>query len=367
MRDRGRDIDVVQKIRVLVVDNSVFMRNLISRLIVEDAELEVIGIAQNGSEAITMVKQLKPDVVTLDIEMPEMNGMHALTKIMEQRPTPILVLSSLTQEGALATITALQTGAVDFITIPSGSNSFDLFKVKEELVFKIKQAAQIPLISLILNNISISKVEEGQNKIPQARLTKQFDQIIAMGTSTGGPKALDTVITALPADFPYPILVVQHMPPKFTKPLAERLNCLSRVQVVEAKHNQPILGGTVYIAPGDYHMTAVQTNGEFRIRLHQELEVQGHRPSIDMLFDSVSLCKSLKRHFILMTGVGGDGARGMMSAKQSGAHSTIAESKETCIVYGMPRVAIEMGCVDHTVPLHLITSKMLEVTGVLKR
>lgn len=357
----------MQKIKVLVVDDSMFMRKLISRLIAEDTALEVIGTARNGLEAVNMVKQLKPDVVTLDIEMPEMNGLEALIFIMEQRPTPVIMLSSLTQEGALATITALQNGAVDFISKPSGSISIDLFKVKEELVFKIKQASQIPLRNLILNNITISKGNVGQQKMTQARLIKEFDQILALGTSTGGPKALDTVITALPADFPYPLLVVQHMPPKFTKSLAERLNRLSRVRVIEAEDNQPILGGTVYIAPGDYHMTTIQISGEYRIKLHQEPQVNGHRPSVDVLFDSISQMKSLKKHFILMTGMGSDGAKGMMAAKQSGAHSTIAESKETCIVYGMPRSAIEMGCVDYTVPLHLITSKILGVTGVLKR
>lgn len=356
----------MQKIKVLVVDDSVFMRKLISRLIEEDMALEVIGTARNGLEAIVMVKQLKPDVVTLDIEMPGMSGMEALSIIMEQRPTPIIMLSSLTQDGALATITALQDGAVDFISKPSGSNSFDLFKVKDELVSKIKQAAQIPLRNLTFNNITGSRVDRGEGKITKGRLTKEFDQILALGTSTGGPKALDTVITALPANFPYPLLVVQHMPPKFTKSLAERLNRLSRVRVVEAKHNDPVLGGTVYIAPGDYHMIAVQTNGELRIQLHQEPQYNGHRPSVDVLFDSISQMKSLKRHFILMTGMGSDGAQGMMSAKHLGAHSTIAESKETCIVYGMPKSAVELGCVDYTVPLQLIASKILQVTGIVK-
>ncbi|MGF7045883.1 two-component system chemotaxis response regulator CheB [Paenibacillus sp. DS2015] len=357
----------MQKIKVLVVDDSVFMRRLISRLIEEDAALEVIGTARNGLEAISMVKELKPDVVTMDIEMPEMNGLEALTRIMEHRPTPIVMLSSLTQEGASATITALQNGAVDFISKPSGSNSFDLFKVREELVFKIKQAAQIPLRNLIISNVTVSKVDIGKKKSALTGQAKEFDQILAIGTSTGGPKALDTVITALPAGFPFPLLVVQHMPPKFTKSLADRLNRLSNVQVVEAEHNQLVLGGTVYIAPGDYHMIVVQTNREFRIQLHQESQVQGHRPSVDVLFNSISKLNSLKRHFILMTGMGSDGARGMMSAKQAGSHSTIVESKETCIVYGMPRSAVELGCVDYTVPLHLITSKILEVTGGLKR
>ncbi|MBW7474288.1 chemotaxis response regulator protein-glutamate methylesterase [Paenibacillus oenotherae] len=348
------------KIKVLVVDDSMFMRKLITRLIEDEAGLQVIGTACNGLEAVSMVKALKPDVVTLDIEMPEMDGLEALCKIMEQRPTPVLMLSSLTQEGAHATITALQSGAVDFISKPSGSISTDLYKVKAELVSKIKLAALIPVRAL----------QSGVNAAPplqvnrmKAGAAKEFTQIVALGTSTGGPKALETVITALPANFPYPVLVVQHMPPKFTKSLATRLNGLSGVRVVEAADNELVVGGTVYIAPGDYHMTAVQKNREYRIQLHQTPPINGHRPSVDVLFDSISQLKNLKRHFILMTGMGSDGAQGMQSAKRDGARSTIAEAKETCIVYGMPRSAIELNCVDYTVPLHQIASKILEVTA----
>ncbi|QMV41965.1 protein-glutamate methylesterase/protein-glutamine glutaminase [Cohnella cholangitidis] len=351
------------KIKVLVVDDSTFMRKLIPRLIEEDEAIQVIGTARNGLEAIGMVMEHKPDVVTLDIEMPEMDGLEALDKIMERRPTPILMLSSLTQEGADATIAALQGGAVDFVFKPSGSVSTDLFKVKDELISKIKQASQMPLRSLVSTRKAVSRNGAGQPVRDKLGLTKEFDQIVALGTSTGGPKALETVITALPASFPFPVLIVQHMPPKFTKSLAERLNRLSNVRVVEAENNQPVLGGTVYIAPGDYHMNVVQANREFRIQLHQQPVRNGHRPSVDELFDSVSQLKNLKKHFVLMTGMGSDGARGMLNAKQTGARTTIAESQETCIVYGMPRAAVELDCVDYRIPLHLIAPKILEVTG----
>ncbi|MFX3636622.1 MAG: chemotaxis response regulator protein-glutamate methylesterase [Candidatus Pristimantibacillus sp.] len=358
----------MSKIKVLVVDDSVFMRKLITRFIEEDAALEVIGIARNGVEAVRMVKELGPDVVTLDIEMPEMDGLEALATIMDQRPTPIIMLSSLTQDGAVATIKALQSGAVDFISKPSGSVSFDLFKVKEELAAKIKQAAQISLKNLILSNRRTPKVEPAQQKSSsQAEALTEFEHIVALGTSTGGPKALETVIRDLPASFPYPLLLVQHMPPKFTKSLADRLNRLAAVRVVEAEDNQLIVGGTVYIAPGNYHMTVMQSSKEYRIRLHQEAARNGFRPSVDVLFDSVSQLRKLKRHFILMTGMGSDGAQGMLAAKGMGAVSTIAESKETCIVFGMPRSAIELNCVDYTVPLPQIAGKLLDVTGVARR
>jgi two-component system chemotaxis response regulator CheB len=340
------------------------MRKLIPRLIEEDAALQVIGTARNGLEAVGMVQDLKPDVVTLDIEMPVMDGLEALDKIMEKRPTPVIMLSSLTQEGADATIAALQSGAVDFVSKPSGSISTDLFKVKDELVSKIKQAARMPLRSFILNGKFAPRSRTEQPTSAKTGLTKRFDQIVAIGTSTGGPKALETVITALPASFPFPIVLVQHMPPKFTKSLAERLNRLSNVRVIEAEDNQPVLGGTVYIAPGDYHLNVVQTHREFKIHLHRQPARNGHRPSVDELFESVSRLKSLDKHYILMTGMGSDGAQGMQAAKLAGARSTVAESQETCIVYGMPKAAVALNCVDYTVPLHRIASKIVEITGL---
>jgi two-component system chemotaxis response regulator CheB len=348
----------VLKIKVLVVDDSMFMRKLITRLIEEDTSLQVIGTARNGSEAVTLVKELKPHVVTLDIEMPEMNGLDALTKIMKECPTPVLMLSSLTQEGAHATITALQNGAVDFIAKPSGSISTDLFRVKDELVSKIKLAARMTVRTLQPLNRIVRSIG-----FEQKQTQMEFNQIVTIGTSTGGPKALETVITALPANFPYPVLVVQHMPPKFTKSLAERLDRISNVRVVEAEDNQPVTGGTVYIAPGDYHMTVTLKNGKFRIHLHQQPPVNGHRPSVDVLFESINKLGGLKRHYVLMTGMGNDGAKGMLLAKKAGASSTIAEAKETCVVYGMPKSAVELNCVDYIIPLYQIASKIVRVTN----
>jgi two-component system chemotaxis response regulator CheB len=328
--------------------------------------LQVIGTARNGLEAVKCVLELKPDVVTLDIEMPEMNGLEALKKIMKERPTPTLMLSSLTQFGAHETIEALQLGAVDFIPKPSGSIATDLFKVKEELAAKIKLAAQVPVATLVSSSTSKSAVKKVLNdglETKEQFKPKAFDQIVAIGTSTGGPRALEIVMTALPANFPYPVLVVQHMPPKFTQSLAQRLNRLSNVRVVEAVHNERLIGGTVYIAPGDYHMTVGRKNGEFRILLHQEPPRNGHRPSVDVLFESMAELTGLKRHYILMTGMGNDGAKGMLKAKQAGACSTIAESKDTCVVFGMPKSAIELNCVDYIVPVNKIAETLIDVTG----
>jgi two-component system chemotaxis response regulator CheB len=309
----------------------------------------------------------------MDVEMPEMDGLAALHHIMKDHPTPVIMVSSLTEKGAYETIKALQLGAVDFIQKPSGSVSFDIFRVRDELIAKVKAAAIVSL-----------KKFETQHSFPAFRDMKKdagkieknetsfhtFGQMFAIGTSTGGPKALETVITALPADFPDPVLVVQHMPPKFTLYLAQRLNSISSVHVVEAEHNQLIRGGTVYIAPGDYHMEVRQRTDGYRIALTKKEPQNGHRPSVDVLYDSVTQLKRLKRHYILMTGMGSDGAKGMQRAKQEGAASTIAESEETSIIYGMPKSAVKLGCVDHIIPLHRIPAKMVELSkgkGAVKR
>lgn len=350
------------KTKVLVVDDSIFMQKLITRLIDLDDSLQVVGSANNGLEAISLVGKLKPDVVTLDVEMPVMNGLDALKRIMEQYPTPIIMLSSLTQDGAAETIEALHLGAIDFITKPSGSISADLYKVREELINKIKLAAQVrlPGMSRTFPKVVFNDGLKATKEVNQTGF--EFDQIVAIGTSTGGPKALDIVISALPANISFPVLVVQHMPPKFTRSLADRLNRSSQVKVVEATNNERLVGGTVYIAPGDYHMTVKQQANEFRIVLHQQDPRNGHRPSVDIMFESVTRLTKLRRHYVIMTGMGSDGARGMLEAKQQGAHSTIAEAKETCIVYGMPRSAIENSCVDYVEPLHHITARIIEVT-----
>ncbi|WP_313430431.1 protein-glutamate methylesterase/protein-glutamine glutaminase [Siminovitchia terrae] len=355
------------KIKVLIVDDSIFMRKLISDFVSKDDRLEVAGTAKNGLEAIELTEKLKPDVITMDVEMPEMDGLTALKHIMQRFPTPVLMVSSLTEKGAYETIKALQLGAVDFIQKPSGSVSLDLFRVREELILKIKAVAKARLAKIeapvrresvqLKTKPVIQKIEKPQ------RVMTGFKQLFAVGTSTGGPKALETVITGLPAGFKDPLLVVQHMPPKFTEYLAKRLDSISNMNVVEAQNNQVISGGTVYIAPGDYHMGVRQRGNEYRIVLNKEAHCNGHRPSVDVLYDSVSKLTGLKRHYIIMTGMGGDGAAGMKRAKDSGAAATtVAESEETCIVYGMPKTAVNLGCVDHILPLTRISAKMIELS-----
>lgn len=364
--------------RVLVVDDSVFMRRIISDLISEDTQFLVIDTAKNGKEAVEKVKLLKPDAVTMDIEMPEMNGLEALQRIMAEYPTPVVMLSSLTLEGAAETIKALELGAVDFVRKPSGSVSLDLFKVKHLLLEKLRIAVRTKVKSafsrpIIQAPIPPPKRAERSQEQPQLRQFKparpsedrpelaSSGHIVAIGTSTGGPRALNSVLKQLPAAFPAPILIVQHMPPNFTRSLANRLNDVSEIQVIEAEDGMKVLCGTAYVAPGGWHMKLQKDPLQgYRIKLTKEDPRSGHRPSVDTLFESLVPYNELKRHAVLMTGMGKDGALGMLALLESGAVTTIAESEETCIVYGMPRAAVLMNAATHVLPQDEIPEKIIQ-------
>ncbi|NOU84857.1 chemotaxis-specific protein-glutamate methyltransferase CheB [Paenibacillus sp. LMG 31460] len=358
---------------ILVVDDSVFMRKIISDLISDNPQYKVIGTAKNGQEAIEQVKLLRPDAVTMDVEMPIMNGLDALQRIMAEQPTPIIMLSSLTQEGASETIKALEWGAVDFIRKPSGSISLDLYKVKQLLHEKLHMAVRTRLRPVPQQPVSprvtqplIPKSNASLMKAPDTKLAVKtgstyFDHLVAIGTSTGGPRALHQVISHIPAGFPAPILIVQHMPPNFTKSLAQRLNDISQIQVVEAAEGDVLQTATAYVAPGGWHMVIYKdTDKTHKIRLNKEEPRSGHRPSVDVMFESLLGMSELKRHIVLMTGMGSDGAKGMLSLKQSGVSTTIAECEETCVVYGMPRAAVEIQAAMHVLPLQDIATRLAQ-------
>lgn len=361
---------------ILVVDDSVFMRRIISDLISENPQYNIIGTAKNGQEAIEQVKLLRPDAVTMDVEMPIMNGLDALQRIMAEQPTPVIMLSSLTEEGASETIKALEWGAVDFIRKPSGSISLDLYKVKQLLHEKLHMAVRTKLRSfqpiqkptlLTKPNQPTLQMNKSSVLIP-SDVTKSgtegstyFEHLVAIGTSTGGPRALHQVISNISAGFPAPILIVQHMPPNFTKSLAQRLNDISQIQVVEAAEGDVLKTATAYVAPGGWHMKVHKDiNKTYKIRLTKEDPRSGHRPSVDVMFESLLGLSELKRHIVLMTGMGSDGARGMLSLRQSGVQTTIAESEESCVVYGMPRAAVEMQAAMHVLPQQNIAARLAE-------
>lgn len=346
----------MKKVRVLVVDDSFFMRKMISDILNSSGIIEVIDTAKNGLEAVEKATKLLPDVITLDVEMPKMNGLEALQKIMASNPTPIIMLSSLTKSGTDTTIKALEYGAFDFVAKPSGSISFDIANIKNELIDKVLLANNQRTRWLKQWNVDV-KIEPPSINNSNLTYIKNSDWIVAIGTSTGGPKALQEVITKIPKEFPYPILIVQHMPPGFTKSLADRLNSLSEITVVEAKDQDLIKPGTAYIAPGNYHMVISKKAEGYYINLNQMAPISGHRPSVDALFESLTTI-NLKKVFVIMTGMGSDGTNGLIKAKKDG-DIAIAQDESTCVVYGMPKTAVKSGLVDITVPVYQIHNNII--------
>ncbi len=380
----------MEKIRVLVVDDSAFMRKVISDILASDPAIEVIDRARNGLECLTKVKELNPDVVTLDIEMPVMNGLEALQQLMKDSPVPVVMLSSLTREGADATIRALELGAFDFVTKPSGPISLDIHTVKDSIISRVKAAAitkrrhkafRLPPGALNQPNPPTAKTSPPEppvgsaptvSTVPAAPPSKptlhqlggKISKLVAIGTSTGGPKALQTVLTALPANFPAPLVIVQHMPAGFTKSLAQRLDTLCAIRVVEAEDGQLIRPGTAYIAPGGYHLEVTQrSDGTLQTCLHQAEPRGGHRPSVDVLFESVGKLANVHKWAIIMTGMGNDGTKGLKQMKATGHVTSIIEDESSCVVFGMPRAAIQAGLADNIVPLDKIAETLVRLVN----
>ncbi|RKQ19813.1 protein-glutamate methylesterase/protein-glutamine glutaminase [Ureibacillus endophyticus] len=377
------------KSKLLIVDDSAFMRKLISDFFDGNLKIEVIGTARNGVDAINKIQQLKPDVVTMDVEMPEMNGLDALKVIMEKCPVPVIMLSSTTINGAKNTLNAMENGAVDFVAKPSGTISLDLHKIKEELVHKVEHAAHVSVaklkkpighknISTKFANDIIKKREitpmKNSTTTKNYKIAKEVNastrknqwsnnskKIVLIGTSTGGPRALQEVITKLPKSINAPILIVQHMPPGFTKSLAERLNQLSNIEVKEAEHGDVLINGKAYIAPGGSHLKIKKLNSQFQIILDQnEPPRSGHRPAVDVMFENVSQFSEFDKIAVIMTGMGYDGSKGLIELKQKGNTIAIAESADTCIVYGMPKAAVETQLVDEIVDVDDIAQTIMK-------
>ncbi|HAF31561.1 MAG TPA: chemotaxis response regulator protein-glutamate methylesterase [Anaerovibrio sp.] len=408
-------------IRVLIADDSSFMRNVLSDLFASAPDFEVIGTAADGSEAVKLVSRLKPDLVTMDVNMPMMNGLQALEVIMESCPTPVVMLSSLTKEDADETVRALQLGAVDFITKAGGSVS-RIDTIKDEILEKSRNAATAKVKKFINNDNILGKKQEAANlkrinilerkgaTVPNRGITptsivasrlkptahvtatsrtssilKQHssvteklakrenpylkmrnahsngssggNKLIALGTSTGGPKALQYVVPKLPADMPCGMVIVQHMPAGFTKSLAERLDDISQVKVKEAEDMEPILPGCVYIAPGDYHMEITGSGSQRVISLNQKPPLAAHRPAVDIMFDSVAQYGG-DVVSVILTGMGCDGTAGMKKIKEAGGY-IIAESQETCVVYGMPKAVVDAGISDEVLPVQNIAEAIM--------
>lgn len=335
-----------KKIKVLIVDDSAFIRQIFESILSEDPEIDVVGTAIDPYDAREKIKILNPDVITLDIEMPKMDGIAFLEKIMALRPMPVVMVSTLTQKGADSTIRALELGAVDYVSKPTDNQTIDNLKaLKDELIAKVKNAA-----SAQVRNTGHRKVVPDKNDVVQFPLGKAIKRkFIAIGASTGGVEALKEVLCRMPANSP-PILIVQHMPPKFTKSFADRLNNICQMRVHEASDGQEIIPGNVYIAEGSKHMRIEKHGMKYICRVKAGENVSGHCPSVDVLFSSVAECLGANVVGVILTGMGKDGAQGMLKMKQAGSLN-IGQNQDTCIVYGMPKEAYASGAVDIEVPL----------------
>lgn len=343
-----------QKIRVLIVDDSALVRKLLRDVIAGDPEVEVVGTATNGVEAIRAVEELSPDVVTMDIHMPEMDGLEALEYIMRKHPLPVVMLSALAQKGASATLRALELGAVDFITKPSHYPSA-VKEVREEVVLKVKTAAQArPYVAK-------ERARRKTRKKAVVSGSAEGGKLVVIGASAGGPKALAEIMPRFPENTPASIVIVQHMPGVFTRSFAVRLDSICPMAVKEAEEKDELRQGRILVAPGGKDLVVTpDDNGSGRVEFMNSQNRMGASPRIDTTMVTAAEVYGSEAVGVIMTGMGSDGANGMEKIKKNNG-STVAQDEETCLVFGMPKVAIDKGCVDWVVSLEMIPDKVMEL------
>lgn len=353
----------MQKIKVLVADDSAFMRKIIRDIINSEIDMEVVDTARDGLDAIDKIKKLRPNLVTLDVEMPNMNGLEALKHIMQKTPTKVIMVSSLTDKNAATTIECLQLGAVDFIQKPSGSISLDFAQVKDELIEKIRSAVNVRVDRLMPKQMTTTSkpnpptaskaVKENCCKLKRSSASK----LLLIASSTGGPRSLEKVIPLLPEKIGCPGIVVQHMPPGFTKSLADRLNKSSKLKVKEASNGELLEDNTIYIAPGNYHLGLKKESNRVKLYLDSSERINGVRPAADFTFKTAVELYGGNIVCVVLTGMGKDGAEGAKLIKQKGG-VVIAESRESCVVYGMPKAVVENGSSDFVLENTDIAAKL---------
>ncbi len=343
------------KIAVLIVDDSAFMRKSLSIMLESDPGITVIGTARNGLEGVELASKLRPDVITLDIEMPVMDGLTALKKIMTECPTSVIMVSSITTEGAQATLKALEYGAVDFIPKEMSFVSVNISKIKDDLIGKVKDIARTKLLKARLDRIK----EIGSRPTQKPRVTSYLTELprigykaVALGISTGGPFTLQKVLPLISEKMQLPVFIVQHMPPKFTQTLADRLNGLCKHEVKEAQDDEVVRRGVIYIAPGGFHMK-LRNPGNPTITISKEPSDTLHRPSVDVMMDSVIDIYGKYTLGVIMTGMGKDGCEAIKKLKSLGGYS-IAQDEESCVVYGMPKAIVDAGYADVVLPAEKI-------------
>ena len=341
----------VKKIRVLVVDDSALMRKLIPQILEADPSIEVVGTAMDGNFCLRKIEELRPNVVTLDLEMPGMNGIDTLKEIMRSHPVPVIVVSSHSTEGASVTLKALGLGAFDFVTKPQDASAH-MAETATELIAKIHAAADCKVV-----RPEILRGMPAPEKLSSGKPAPAPSKLVAIGISTGGPQALEFLLAQLPPDFPGAIVIVQHMPEGFTDMFARRLDELCSLRVKEAQSGDMLQAGRVLICPGSRHMKVKRLAMGDLIVLNEEERVNGHRPSVDVLFRSVAEEFGPLAIAVLMTGMGDDGAQALGAVKQAGG-ITIAQSEESCVVFGMPKAAIERGYATRVVSLEGLSSTL---------
>ncbi len=334
------------KIKVLIVDDSELIRTILTEVISSDPSLQVVGAACDAFEARTMVNELKPDVITLDVEMPKVDGLRFLEVLMKARPTPVIMISTLTQVNADTTLRALELGAVDYVAKPSINESRLFKQYAQTIIRKVKQAAACRVIPAVPDTAK-----------PTRSAPIKANRVLAIGASTGGTEAIRSVMQQIPPEN-FAVVIVQHMPAGFTTTYAERLNRTTGFHVIEAKGGEVVKPGTAYLAPGDYHLKVIRKGNQLVTQVFKDEKVSGHRPSVDVLFDSVA--DEVGKHALatLLTGMGKDGAMGLKNIHDKGA-ITVAQDEETCVVFGMPKEAISLGAVTKVAPLNKVGEALI--------
>jgi two-component system chemotaxis response regulator CheB len=336
---------VSDRIRVLVVDDSAFVRKAVGRMLATADDIEVVGFARDGEEGLALARELRPDVVTLDVRMPKLGGLETLERLMAEQPVPVLLMSTLTQEGAEVTLRGLELGAMDFVD-KSSVQPMSMLSLSDELIAKIRA-------------LGGARVKARPHALrARAEPGREPAQLIVIAASTGGPSALQQVVSALPAGFPAPVVIVQHIPRGFTKSLAERLDARSSVPVREARDGEALEPGSILVAPAGIHMRLVRRRGSVLVVLDEEPRDALHRPSADVLMTSAAEVFGRQTVGVVLTGMGSDGTEGLRAIRGRGG-LTLAESQETCVIYGMPKAALEAGVVDRAVPLDRVGEEIL--------
>lgn len=335
-------------IKVLVVDDSALIRQVLSRTLGRDGDIVVVGAAQDPIDAREQIKALNPDVLTLDIEMPNMNGLQFLDKLMRLRPLPVVMVSTLTTKGASETLLALELGAVDFVAKPNAELAGGLEAFGENLRQKVRAAAH--------SDVKARALKVTPPQVPLRTAAAPAGAVIAIGASTGGVEAIRVILSDMPADCP-PIVIAQHMPAGFTARFAARLDEVTDLAVLEAEDRMPLETGHAYVARGDYHLRVERSSGQLKCRLMQDDLASGHRPSVDVLFESVARSVGPMAVGAILTGMGRDGARGLRLMREAGCY-TVGQSQSSALVYGMPRVAFEEGALVEQAPIETIAAKL---------